>query len=382
MKNHDLEYFMVFARQLLPFLTIMFMPIYLDGIGLSGTQIGFLMALMIVSSFLFTLPIGLYNDRVASRMLIAISVFLTALYYFSLSIFDSFIILAAIFIISGLSYSLFEISIKSLFYKTIEAKGKGLKLGLFNLFDALGISVGYLTGGVLLSIFGFRSVFIICAALSLLLIIPSFRLPKAVTAKISLLEYQKDMKRKDVIMFMVLFFLYTIHWGPERVNMSLFIRDSIGLGLMQMGIFFGVAILALSVGAFYFGKRYDQGMSLRKIITIGLLCNAIGSIGWYFTVDPQAAFIIRLIHEFGDGAFAVFISIETTNLFGKKRMGGNSSLIVFIGGIGQTIGAIAAGILAELFNNLLPILFSGMISLLALLMVPFMNFSCQKPKTI
>lgn len=371
--DHRLEYLMVFLRQTLPFLVIIYLPIYLKSIGLAGYQIGILMSLVAVSSFLFTFPIGVFNDRLTSRSLIILSMWLVAIYYLGLSAFTSFWLLIIVFIISGVSSSLFEISIKSLFYKTVSKFGKGKSLGTFTFFDGMGIAAGYILGGFLLGAFDFRTVFILSAFACLILSLTAFRLPKVKTFHIVLHDYFKDMQKSQVLLFGLLIFIISLHWGPERVNMGLFVKENIGLGMSQMGLFLGTSVMFLALGVYYYGRRYDSGYPLKKILLIGLLFNGIGSIGWYFTTDAYLAFFIRSIQEFGDGAMAAFMAIHTTNLFTKKRMGGDSSIIVLITVIGSTAGAILAGVLADLYSNLLPIILSGVISILAIGLIPLLR---------
>jgi DHA1 family quinolone resistance protein-like MFS transporter len=372
MGHRTIEYIIVLLKGFLLFVTI-YLPIYLKAIGLTGTEIGILMAVVAVSSFLFTFPIGVLNDRLTSRALIFISMWLVAAFYFGLTVFVGFWVLLVFFILSGFSTNLYNISVKSLFYKTLGNLHRGKLLGTFSFFESIGVVASYLIGGWLLGWLDFKLTFVILAITGFCFSFLSLKLPKTKAFNFYFNDYLKDLETGQAIITAIFLFLISTHWGPERVNMTIYIRDDVGLSFFSMGALLGVAMIFLAISVFYYGKKYDQGFSLKRILGYGLLFNAIGSIGWYFTTNPWLIFLLRSVHEFGDGAITAFIVIQTANLFSKKRIGGDSSAFIFITIIGTTAGALAGGVISDYYGNLLPIVLSGIVSILALSLVPLLK---------
>lgn len=381
MRDHRHEYVTVFFNRLLPFFTIFFLPIYFKNIGLSGWQIGILLATTPLVSFLVSFPIGMLNDNVASKTLVFLSMIIVSFYYFGLALLTKFWFLVLIFILSGISANLFGVSLNSIVLKTIGRIGKGKILGTYVFFDSLGIGLGLLIGGFLLYIFHFKTVFWITGLSFLALSSYSLLLPKTKTALTKVRDYARDLKNKKVLWLALLYFLLTYHWGPEKTSVMLFLRENVGLNLIQSGGLMGISLFFLCFSAYYFGKKYDKNFHLKKIVIFGLVSSAIGSIGWYFTTNTILILILRMIHEAGDGAFTVFVFLEITDIFKKKRIGGNSALITTVGVLGMVTGTVISGGLGDMFGNAFPILIAGLITLSCLLIVPKLDFSHHETKT-
>ncbi len=373
--DHKHEYVTVFFNHFLPFLTLVFLPLYFKTIGLNGWQTGILFAIPPLVSFLVSFPIGMMNDKVVSRNLILLSMLILAVFYFGLTLTSNFVILIFLFILSGISNNLWELSLQSVIFKTIRKIGQGSVLGFFRFSSSVGISLGYILGGYLLGLFSFKLAFIVTSVLFFLFAFYSFLLPKTKTALTNIKDYAYDLKNKKVFWLALLFFIITFHWGPERTSMMLFLKEDVGLTLVQSGWFLGISIIALGLAAFFFGKHYDLSLRLKPMIVFGLLCSGIGNIGWYFTLNPVWVFILRVIHEAGDGAMAVFILLEITNLFEKKRVGGDSAFVTVVSVLGTVMGSVIAGGLGDLFGNAFPIMLSGIIMILGLSLIPKLDFS-------
>lgn len=375
MSSHRREYIMLFFNRLFPFLTAFFLPVYLKSIDLQGWQIGILLAVSPLVCFLVSFPIGIINDKILSKSLVLISMLLVVVYYFGLGLVKSFWALLILFVIAGVSSNLFSISLQSLVMKRVGKDGKGKVFGFYALTDALGMSLGYFTGGYLLDLLSFKTVFMITGICFLAMTFYSLLLPKTETSVTTFKEYFSDLKNKQALLLALLFFLLAYHWGPEKTSVALFLKENVGLSLFQSGILMGIALFCFGVSGYFFGKKYDKKFSLKKIVMIGLLLSAIGSMGWYFTTNLFWVFILRVIHEVGDGAFEVFILLGIVDVFKKERIGGNSAFLSLVSVLGMIIGTVVSGSLGDVFGNAFPLFVSGLICLIGLLLVPKLKFS-------
>jgi len=353
-----------------------FLPVYFKSINLTGWEIGILMAISPLVSFLVSFPIGMMNDNFDSRRLVMISMLLLSFNFFTLIFIKDFWFLLILFIIVGVSANLWELSLRTIVLKTISKLKKGTELGLYIFIGIMGTFLGLLIGGYLLENLNFGVVFMVSGFGFLLLALYSKVLKKTKTSVTSVKQYIGDLKNKNVIWLAILYFVLTLHWGPEKTSLVLFLTEDVGLTLFNSGILLAFAVLFLAFTAYLFGKRYEQNkLNLKTMLVFGLLLSSIGSIGWYFTLDPLPLFLLRVVHEIGDGAFMIFILLEITDIFKKKRIGGNSSFITLVGVLGGVTGTVIAGGLGDIYGNAFPIFISGLLSLAALLIVPKLDFS-------
>lgn len=381
MADHKHEYIVIFFNCVLPSLTSFFIPLYFKSIGLNGWQIGILIAVGSLVMFLASFPIGMVNDNVMSKTMVFISMILMALYYFGLAVAEKFWILVILYVVWGFSGNLFRLSLDSLIMKRVDPAGKGKALGRYVLSNGVGSGLGFFIGGLILNAFTFKTAFLVTGVSSLVLSAYSLALPKTMVATTKLKEYFKDAKNKNVLWLAVLYFLLAYHWGPEKTSVSLFLKEDVGLSMMQIGILLGISLLFLGITGYVLGRKYDKNLSLKKIVAFGLFMSALGNIGWFFTTKPLLVMMFRIIHETGDGAFAVFIFLAITHVFKKERLGGNVALMSIVSVLGSVTGTVLSGGLGDIFGNSFPIFVSGVLTMAGLILVPRLELSNNAQKT-
>lgn len=381
MADHKHEYTVMFLNCVLPCLTSFFIPIYFKSIGLNGWQIGILLAIGSLVMFLASFPIGMINDNVMSKIMVFISMLLMALYYFGLAIVEKFWILVILYVVWGVSGNLFHLSLDSLIMKRVSHNGKGKALGLYVLSNGVGTGLGFFIGGIIINFFNFKTAFLITGVSALLLSAYSLALPKTMFSTTKLKEYVKDVKNKNVFWIALLYFLLAYHWGPEKTSVSLFLKEDVGLSMMQTGALLGIALLFLGITGYVLGRKYDRNLGLKKIVAFGIFMSALGNIGWYFTTKPLLVLLFRIIHETGDGAFAIFIFLAITNIFKKERVGGNTAVISLVSVLGSVTGTVLSGGLGDTFGNSFPILISGILTMAGLAVIPKLELSNNSQKT-
>lgn len=343
-----------------------FLGVYYNSIGLSGAQIGIIFALGTITSIITILPSGLSNDRLKSKHLIGIALALIAAFYFGLSQTHNFYIIALISLLGGMGGTIYIISSESLFYKSTNNSHVSKKIGIFQGLNYLMIGIGMIAAGFLLEkSLPFEKLFLIFSVLFLIMtIISQIVLPKTATHKFKLLRYKKDIFRPKVLLFLLIMFLFAIHWGAESTTYGLFLKKTLLLSKAQMGLYMGIAIMTMALTVQIIAKKLHK-WKIQYVLVVGLFLSGAGHI--LMTINnPIISAIFRILHEIGDAAMFFFVYYGITKLFDLKRIGGNASIFTFTATLGGATGAIIFGPLGESMGYRVPLIISGVITLLAL----------------
>ncbi|MCX5900902.1 MAG: MFS transporter [Proteobacteria bacterium] len=368
--------YLFFLVRLIIFTTLFFFPVYLKDMGFSGWQIGLLMGIDSLMTLLTTLPMGISNDMFPSRMLVASSFGALGVTYFALSFSTSFAMLLLLIMCYGTWYNLGQISIRSLFFKTAHSQGKGRRFSSIAFAEHMGIAAGALLGGLLLGWLSFPAVLRICGVLFFLIVPLGLLLPGTLAQIFEPAVYKKEIFRRDVVMFALVTFLYTYHWGAEKTVYVLFLKESLGFSQAGIGVFIGLTVIALALACLVYGRLLDRGVaSLRRLIIAGLGLSAGGHILLAFSQTQAQAWIFRTIHELGDASFMVFSYVMTSNLFSKARVGGGSGFIAQVAVLGTFAGALASGAIMQELGPRMAMIVAGALSLADLFLVNRLDFA-------
>lgn len=349
------------------------MPVYLSSVGLNGYQIGVLVSLYAIASVFVTFPTGVINDKWTIRLTMVAGFFMVSVFFFGLGLFESFVIFLPLFLIGGLGNNLGDISLRTLVFKTKIEGREGRKFGTFTLIRFLSMSLGLFIGGTLVFLVGFHLGFGIIGLLYLLVVpFVSFRSPAKYTVKFG--QYKKDVLNKKVIFIGLVMFMFALHWGSERTAFGLFLKKDLGLDMFMFGLYTALALPFLGFASFYFGRRIDAGKSnLKMIYFAGMI---LSGVSYILNTVPVLwfSFVMRIIHEFGDGMADIAIYFWISKLFHVERVGGGSSVMYTLMLVGQVTGSLVFGPLGEIMGYQVPIMITGVTSIMsAFLMLAFVR---------
>lgn len=343
-----------------------FLGVYFNDIGLSGSQIGIIFAIGVLTSILMILPSGISNDRVKSKYLIGIALVLVGTMYLGISITKNFPLITLMSLFGGMGTTLYNASSDSLFYKTTNKEQISKKIGIFQGLNYLMIGLGMIVSGYLLQnnirfedLFQiFAIIFFIMAAFSQIL------LPKNATSSFKLFNYKKDIFKPKILIFLLIVFLFAIHFGAENTTYGLFLKKTLNLTKFQMGLYMGTAITIMAFTVQIISKILHK-FKTSRLLLFGLFFSGVGHI--LMTIkNPTFSLIFRIIHETGDGAMFFFMYYGITKLFDLDRIGGNASIFALTSTIGTATGAIIFGPLGASKGYNMPLIVSGITTLLAL----------------
>lgn len=352
-------------------ISFFFIPIYLDGLGFNGFEIGVLIALSSVAAFISFFPSGFVNDRSSVKKPLFLSFILLALFYFGITVFEEFVFFLVLFLIGGIGLKIGINSLKNYFLKTVELGKEGETMGFYNFVIILGVFFGILFVSFLVPVFKFQLVLQAVSVLFILLIFFLFFFKEIKGNDTKIKEYKDDFLKKNILFFSLILFLFTLHWGAESTSYGLLLTNYFNLDLFTAGLYMAFPLLFLGVASYFYGKKIDaKKIDFSKVFLIGIFISGLTHI--LMVVHPvEFSFLIRCIHEFGDGLVEIGMVFWIFRSFDFKRLAGNASLIMTVTVLGEIVGSILFSNLGGILGYEYAFIGSGITSLLAALLFVF-----------
>jgi MFS family permease len=141
-------------------------PLMQDELHLSAGQLGFLLSAFYYSYTLAMAPVGWLAERFGAHRVLAVGVALWSIATLSVGFVSSFGALLALRLLLGLGESVAFPCASKLLAQTVEPQRLSFVNGVMSCGYLLGPAVGTLLGGLLMSAFGWRPVFVLLGALS------------------------------------------------------------------------------------------------------------------------------------------------------------------------------------------------------------------------
>ena len=147
-------------------------PLMQDQLGLSASQLGVLLSAFYYGYVLCMPAMGWLAERYGAKAVLASGVMVWSLATLSTGFAGSFITLLALRVLLGVGESVAFPCASKVLAQSVEVTHLGLANGIMSFGYLLGPAVGTLVGGYLMTLFGWRPVFIVFGALSLLWLWP------------------------------------------------------------------------------------------------------------------------------------------------------------------------------------------------------------------
>lgn len=347
---------------------LFFLAVFLKDIGFSGIQIGTIFTVYFITGLISVLPSGISNDKFKSKHLLAIALILSALQYLGLSLTTSFLPILIIFFFGGIGRYLYSTSMDSLFIKSTEKEGVAGKIGTYHGLNYLMTGLGIISAGYLLQInFQFEKILMLVGILFLIFaLISIFILPSNKTAHFEVLKYSKDIMKPEVLFFLLIMFLFSIHFGSEETSYGLFLREYLHLNNFETGLYIGLCITTMAITVQIIGRKFSH-IKAKNLLLFGTLLSGAGLMLTTLKSVP-ASFIFRMVHETGDAAMFFFSIYGISQLFQLERIGGNASMVTFVTIIGGSLGSLIFGQIGASYGYNFPFVVGGITTLIAFLL--------------
>jgi MFS family permease len=324
-----------------------YITIYWVDSGFSHLQVGILIAVFPLVSLILMIPFGVFVDRISPKKLIIASQFIFALAIAGLMMTQDFWMTMLLLALGGSGAALFNNALPALFYKTLGASIRGIKLGFFTAGILVGYGLGSLLGGYIYTGFDMNAIFLFSLLGTVPMVLLSLFLADVPGTRIKISDYRADLSSKSVFIFVILVFAFSLHAGAEQSSFSLFLNKEINLDTESVGWLFFIhanVMAVLSVVSGYYADRVNaRGKGLAVLYYVGIAVSGLTNIMLMFTTNFGNVLATRLTHAVGDSLTLVTRSLIVSNLFVATRMGGNLATIQTTVTLGTLCGSIISG---------------------------------------
>lgn len=302
-------------------LTGIFIPIYLYQLGYSFSSIFLFFAFVYLFHMIFSFPSSKIAYRFGLKHSILFSIPFLIIFFFlmlSLEYYRWPLILLAFF--AGIHLSLFWFAYHIDFSKFSRKKVRGTQISASKILVSIVSVLGPIFGSIIITIFGFKILFIVVSILFLGSAIPLF-MTKEIHEPInfSFKGFFKSFKIKDAISYMgrgAEIRLALIFW-PLFIFIFIF-----GETYLSLGLTYSITFLSSLIFIFLAGKFSD--INRRLFLKIGVISNSIIWIIKSFLVTPLQIFIISIFY----GASRTSIEVSFAALNYDKTDDKNRTLVI------------------------------------------------------
>ena len=225
-----------------------------------------------------------------------------------------------------------------------------------------------LSGGLLIAQLPFQKVFFLLGCAFFLPIVLALLLKKITTFSYSLGHYRGDLWKKEILFFLMLIFVFTLHWGAEGTSYSLLLKDRFSLTQRSIGLYMGSIWILYALFIYGVSRVIKESTPLHWIIYPGLILSGVGHILFTYPSLPLS-YVFRLVHECGDAAFEMYLLVGMHRYFPLERVGGTSGVVLTVTLAGRLLGSLIFGPLGEHLGYHYPFILSGILTLLCLPLV-------------
>ncbi|MBI4377800.1 MAG: MFS transporter [Nitrospinae bacterium] len=354
-----------------------FLPIYFKSISISDKWVGFLVGLFAASSSITIIPVGFISDRLSPCLIIRFGIGLFMIYILGLIKFNSLPLISVVTLIGGFGSTLIHIGLSTTFYKGLEERGRGSRIGSFFFSSSAGYSLGPLSAGYLLHSSKMQSVFIsglICIFILFFLsffIKERFRSRVSTGDKLKLSDYTSLLVQYRTIFLLLSVSVVGIHLGAEQSSLSLFFKMNLHMPDKSIGTIYAFVGLWVGLLIYITGRIFDRTKKIIVFIWSGMIISGIFQIATTLTTGYWDALMIRLLHTVGDSFIVLCNGLLISIIFKERSMGGGVGLVQGFRMGSIFLSATACGFLNGIYGYNINFIMSGVLSILFGLFVLF-----------
>jgi len=267
-------------------LPLALLPILIDEYGLSILVASIVVAIPRVFSLVFSVPSGLLADRLGHTKLISFSLFLQVFGASLVILFPSVETIVLCFSLTALASTFYHPPALSAATNILPADFLSRGLGFHGASGTLGISLGPITLGLVLSLFGWRYVYLIwivpvfvVAVVAFFVNISECSVEEHVESEgKSLTTPLRDVLSVTFLSFLLLMLFRSAAGGTISTYLTTYLTEGKGLDAGLASIVFGlsplIGLVSVIIGG-YVGDRLGWKKSLTSIfsiVTVALFC--------------------------------------------------------------------------------------------------------------
>ena len=345
-------------------------PLYASGLGVSTSLIGVINAAFYLMAGLLAVPSGMLSDLFGRRRLAVTGALILLAGMLFLIFARSFFHLAVIYLLLGVGIAAFGPTMMSWVSEISPATHLGRAYGWYTTALFCGLGMGPAAGGALGEAFGYRSVFLVGAALSTFNI---WAVQRFLTAPGRDAAYEKTEDRwrsnaarmltnRPLIGCWLVTFGANIIGGVFFTYLPLLARDS-GLDVGQIGMVFLLQSVSNAVSRIPFGAISDRLGRRKHQALVGVLLTSLSIAGFVYARTffhfVLAALCLGMSLAIAFTSIGALIAETTEHRFRGLAMGGYNSSIYF----GLMAGSIGLGPVIESVGFAYGFMIAGAINL-------------------
>jgi len=345
-------------------------PLYAESLHLSSEQIGLVVGASTLTGVFFKMPAGALSDVFGRRVIMLIGVCFFAFTPFFYFLAKDATALFIIRMIHGFATAVFTPVASALISDLANKTNRGQLLSTYSSANMIGRTLGPVIGGWLLFISGFYLPFLASGIAGLIALIFALSYPKEKASDVKGLKHiqfisglKEVLSNKAILIVSVVECIQYLATGSIECFLPLYSKNIVHLIEWQIGILFGVQVIATMISKPFLGVISDK-FGRKPQITIGLIlggitCALIPYLNSFFGILFLIA-IYGLTVAVVTSATAAFV----TDLARKENYGSAHGVFGTIMDIGHASGPIFGGILVARLNYNLLFLTSGVFLIL------------------
>jgi MFS family permease len=252
------------------------LPIYLERLGSSVTEIGILIGVYNISALIFRLLAGVAFRRFSEKTVMMSGALLFAITFFACLAVRPFWPFFVVRFFQGSAFSLMDTAALAFVVGIVPLAYRGQGLATFMLAITLALALAPTFGMFIINHYDFTSLFLACAGLSLCAFFFSWKLqgPYRVRPELEPASAGVPIVELRIIAPAIAGFLYNFLWGAVIAFVPLYAIQS---GVNNPGYFFSSIAVMIIAGRFA-GSRILDTCNREKIILVFILVSMIAMI--------------------------------------------------------------------------------------------------------
>jgi MFS family permease len=341
-----------------------YVPVHLQALGLSDTEIGYCVGTPQLMTLFMVLPFGTLSDRLPARRLSQIGIALMMVWAVMLGFSDARWVAFAAFAFAGVGMPLHLVSFNALFLKNLGGTAKGGKVGGFVMAQFMGFALGPMATPIVQSLAASRGLdpsvaflaagFCFAGALGL-----TFLLHDPARMPFHLSEYVGDVRSKRGMLVTAIIFLFALHFGAEQTFYPAFLRDQCGLSQYGVGTVYAYSGILIGIVAVFMGRAFDKRRTLFSIMALAMVFSGVFQALTGLCDTLWEVLGVRTLHTMADGALNCYLTLFVAVTFPAHRVGGNFGFVLAVRTVGILVAATASGHLVDLGGLPAPFYASG-----------------------
>jgi MFS family permease len=328
------------------------LPLYVEELGASEQQIGFVMGCFAIGLLLFRSVLGRLADEHSRKIVLIIGMSVVASAPLGYLVVNSIPLLMVIRAFHGISIAAFSTGYSALVADIAPPHKRGEVIGYMSLVNPLGLAIGPALGGFLQAYAGYTPLFLLSSGLGILGLIFTSQVvnPKIIADSRSNTKgnvFWKLLFSPRVRVPALVLLMVGLAFGTLSTFVPLFIR-SVGVDL-NAGLFYTAAAIASFSVRLVAGKasdRYGRGL----FITISLVLYTVSMLLLWVANSPSSFLTAAVIEGAGAGTLIPMIAAmmadramptERGKIFGVCMVGFDIGIAIagpVLGSVAQQVG--------------------------------------------